>query len=58
MHTYLNLNCYEKQESASGIRYPEGSSDSDRRRHLAWRYLLPDNDLTIDFVGVDVIQVS
>ena len=58
MHTYLILNCYEKQESASGIRYPVGSSDSDRRRHLAWRYLLPDNDLTIDFVGVDVIQVS
>ena len=58
MHTYLILNCYEKQERTLGIRYPEGSSDSDRRRHLAWRHLLHVNALTIDFVEVDGIQVS
>ena len=58
MHTYLNLNCYEKQESASGIRYPVGSRDSDSHRHLAWRHLLHEHALTIDFVEVDVIQVS
>ena len=56
MHTYLN--CYEKQESASGIRYPVGSRDSDRRRHLAWCYLLHVHALTIDLVDVDAIQVS
>ena len=48
MHTYLNLNYYEKQESALEIRYPEGSSDSDRRRHLAWRHLLHVHALTIE----------
>ena len=58
MHTYHILNCYEKQESASGIRYPEGSSDSDSHRHLAWRHLLHVHDLTIDLVDVDGIQVS
>ena len=58
MHTYLILNCYQKQESASGIRYPEGSSVFDSHRHLAWRYLLHVHDLTIDLVEVDGIQVS
>ena len=58
MHTYLNLNCYEKQERTLGIRYPEGSSVFDSRRHLAWRHLLHEHALTIDFVDVDGIQVS
>ena len=58
MHTYLNPNCYEKQERTLEIRYPEGSRDFDSHRHLAWRHLLHVNDLTIDFVEVDGIQVS
>ena len=58
MHTYLNLNCYEKQERTLEIRYPEGSRVFDRRRHLAWRHLLHVNDLIIDLVDVDAIQVS
>ena len=58
MHTYLNLNCYEKQERTLEIRYPVGSRDFDSHRHLAWRHLLHVNDLTIDFVEVDGIQVS
>ena len=55
MRTYLN--CYEKQESALEIRYPEGSSDFDSHRHLAWRHLLHVHAVTIDFVKVDGIQV-
>ena len=58
MHTYLNLNCYEKQERTLEIRYPEGSRDFDSHRHLAWRHLLHVNDLIIDLVDVDAIQVS
>ena len=58
MHTYLNLNCYEKQERTLEIRYPEGSSNFNSHRHLAWRHLLHVHVLTIDFVGVDGIQVS
>ena len=48
----------KNKKSASGIRYPVGSRDSDSRRHLAWRHLLHEHALTIDFVEVDVIQVS
>ena len=58
MHTYLILNCYEKQERTLEIRYLEGSSVFDSHRHLAWRYLLHVHDLTIDLVDVDAIQVS
>ena len=58
MHTYLILNCYEKQERNLEIRYPEDSSDFDSHRHLAWRHLLHVHDLTIDLVDVDAIQVS
>ena len=58
MHTYLILNCYEKQERTLEIRYPVGSRDFDSRRHLAWRHLLHEHALTIDFVEVDGIQVS
>ena len=58
MHTYLILNCYEKQERTLEIRYPEGSSVFDSHRHLAWHHLLHVNDLTIDFVDVGAIQVS
>ena len=58
MHTYLNLNCYEKQERNLEIRYPKGSRDFDSHRHLAWRHLLHVHDLTIDLVDVDAIQVS
>ena len=58
MHTYLILNCYEKQERTLEIHYPVSSSVFDSHRHLAWRHLLHVNDLFIDFVEVDVIQVS
>ena len=58
MHTYLILNCYEKQESALEIRHSTGSSVFDSHRHLAWRHLLHVHALTIDFVEVDGIPVS